>query len=319
MRRSGRHGLAALLLTLALDGAAAPSAFVAQALPLASDAGDSLVALRRGALQEPARYRVVLLPGSGCSGLAELADRMFAGLRSAHVLLLHKPRVRLDAGASPGRCLPGFAEADDLGQWLADARAALFAHEASAPPAVRALPALLLGISEGGELIPFLADALPQARALVMIGASGLDPLEAGTLQAERLGELPQWRALAQAQASQRPDQDMLDGRSLRYWRSLWRWRSQDALLDSPLELVQAWGDADAALPTLAYELFAQRARERRASGFCSLRLQGADHGLQRAGQDGLQLIWAGFERWAADPGRGVCAALRAPASESPR
>ncbi|MCX2860809.1 alpha/beta hydrolase [Paucibacter sp. PLA-PC-4] len=319
MGRKGQHGLAALLLTLALDGAAAPSAFVAQALPLASDVGDSLMALRRGALQEPARYRVVVVPGSGCSGLAELADRMFAGLRRAHVLLLHKPRVQLDAGASPKRCMPGFAEADDLGQWLADARSALLAHEASAPPAVRALPLLLLGISEGGELVPFLADVLPQARAIVLIGAAGLDPLEAGTMQAERLGELAQWQLLAEVQASQRPDQLMVDGRSLRYWRSLWRWRSQDALLTSPLELVQAWGDADASLPTAAYELFARRARERRASGFCSLRLRGADHGLQREDYDGLQLIWAGFERWAVDPGRTVCAALRAPATDAQR
>ena len=319
MRMRRRHGFAALLLALALDGAAAPSSFVSQALPLASDPGDSLLALRREPLQQPARYRLVVLPGSGCSGLRDLADRMFVGLRSAHVLLLHKPRVRIDAGASPALCPPGFAEADDLSQWLEDARAALRAHEASAPPAVRALPALLLGISEGGELIPFLADELPRAQALILIGASGLDPLEAGSLQAERLGELAQWRSLAEAQASRRPDQQMLDGRSLRYWRSLWRWRSQDALLASPLELVQVWGDADASLPTDAYERFAERARQRRASGFCSLRLTGADHGLQRAGQDGLQLVWAGFERWAGEPGRAVCAALRAPASAPPR
>lgn len=318
-----RLSLAALLLGLMLkDGAAAPSflapaslpdpaaGFVGQALPL-HDAGDSLLALRREALDGPARYRVVVLPGSGCSGLRALADRMFAGLRSAHVLLLHKPGVQPDAGAAPLRCPPGFVERDDLGQWLRDAGAALRAHEALAPPRLRELPLLLLGISEGAELLPFLADALPQSRALIMLGGSGLDPVDAGALQAEALGEGPAWQALAQAQASARPDEEIVDGRTLRYWRSLWRWRSAQALLQSPLPLVQVWGERDAAVPAAAYLRFAERARLAKGEAFCSRQLAGADHGLQRPGFDGLQRLWAGLERWAAD-GVGLCPALRA-------
>ena len=50
------------------------------------------------------------------------------------------------------------------------------------------LPQLLVGISEGAELLPALAPEVPQLAGLVLIGSSGLDPQETGALQARRLG-----------------------------------------------------------------------------------------------------------------------------------
>ena len=42
-------------------------------------------------------------------------------------------------------------------------------------------------------------------------------------------------------------------------------------------------------------------------------RLDGADHGLQRAaaGVDGVQQVWAWTEQWARQPAAGLCAPLR--------
>jgi hypothetical protein len=77
------------------------------------------------------------------------------------------------------------------------------------------------------------------------------------------------------------------------------------------MPLLQVWGDADMLLPTEAYERFAERAQHR-AGGYCQLRFVAADHGLQAAGVDGLQQVWALIEQWARRPEGGICAGLKA-------
>lgn len=290
------------------DCAQAQSLFVARSFA-GADGLSSVTALVRAPLAAPARYRLIYLPGSGCSGLAPVADRMFRGLLHGQLALLHKPGVSLDAGAAPAECTTEFVQSDDMRSWLTQAKAAVLALQETASAASdAALPLILVGVSEGAELLPFLA-AMPGVAGLVMISGSGLDPVEAGALQAARLGETSEWQALARAQASSLPDEHVHDGRTLRYWRSLWDWHSEEALLSLPMPLLQAWGDADELLPAEAYERFAERARHR-PGGYCQLRFVGADHGLQAAGRDGLQKVWALIEQWARQPARGLCAAL---------
>ena len=271
------------------------------------EAADGLTPVRvliRQALVPPTRYRLLYIPGSGCSGLSLVADRMFRGLLHGQVLVLQKPGVQLDAGPTPSHCSDAFVKADDMRTWLIEAKGSLQMVETSPP-----LPLLMVGVSEGAELLPFLAAAHPDASALLIISGTGLDPLETGAMQAARLGETPQWQALARAQASSMPDEHVHDGRTLRYWRSLWDWHSEEALMALPLPLMQVWGDADALLPPEAYERFAERA-QRRAGGYCRLRFVGADHGLQAAGTDGLQKVWALVERWGRQPEAGICDSL---------
>lgn len=303
------------LALMAGDCAQAQSLFVART-STGADGLSPVTSLLRAPLAAPARYRLVYLPGSGCSGLAPLADRMFRGLLHGQLLLLHKPGVRLDAGPAPADCPPEFVQSDDMRSWLTHAKAAVLAQMpllGAADAEAAALPLILVGVSEGAELLPFLASVLPDVAALVMISGSGLDPVEAGALQAARLGEAREWQALARAQASSLPDEHIHDGRTLRYWRSLWDWHSAEALLALPMPLLQVWGDADALLPTEAYERFARRAQHR-AGGFCRLRFVGADHGLQAVGVDGLQQVWALIEQWARWPEGGICASVKAAA-----
>lgn len=296
--------LAALSVWAACWGCAqAQPSFHAQAVEV-TDGATPVMVLIRQALVPPARYRLVYIPGSGCSGLSLVADRMFRGLLHGQILVLQKPGVQLDAGATPSRCSDVFVQADDMRTWLTAAKAALQIMETSS-----ALPLLMVGVSEGAELLPFLATSRPDVAALLMISGTGLDPLETGAMQAARLGETPQWQALARAQASSLPDEQMHDGRTLRYWRSLWGWHSEEALMALPMPLMQVWGDADALLPTEAYERFAERAQGR-AGGYCRLRFVGADHGLQAAGVDGLQKVWAVVEHWGRHPDAGICAGL---------
>lgn len=276
----------------------------------------TLTVLTRSALTPPSRYRLVVLPGSGCTGWLPVAERYFAGLLHAELLVLHKPGVDVSAGLGT-ECTPDFVQRDTLTAWRDHAVAALQAHFSVAqnpaptpPPSAPMLPTLLMGISEGAELLPDLANHVPMLAGVVMISAPGLDPREAGELQARRRGQSPSWQALERAQASDASDHAMYEGRTLKYWRDFWHWQLAQPLLDVSWPLLRVWGDADALVPVAAYDRFAQQSHSRTVP-MCDLRLPDADHALQ-SGQadqrDGLQWLWARLEVWARRPTGGFCA-----------
>lgn len=277
--------------------------------------GATLQALQRGERAAPLRYRVIVIPGSGCAGMGRIADRYFAGLLHAQVLVLHKPGVDPQSQTKPADCPHPFVLQDRHSTWLAQARAALRA-DAQQREGQPAVPQLLVGISEGAELLPALAPEVPHLAGLVLIGASGLDPQEAGALQARRLGAEGDWAALGQMVAGTPHDSVVVQGRSLGYWRDLWQWPVAQPLIDSPWPVLQVWGTEDALVPAAAYERFAQRAALRAPAGWCVRRLPGADHGLQQPGADGeppvdgVQRVWAWLEQWARVPQAGLCAPL---------
>ena len=279
--------------------------------------GQQLWALYRRERVAPLRYRVIVIPGSGCAGMGPWAERYFAGLLHAEVLVLHKPGVDPYSRAAPGDCPAAFVQADALGAWRDHARAALRA-DAALRTAGLEIPQVLIGISEGAELLPALAPEVALLAGLVLVGSSGLDPLEAGTLQAQQLGASAwaQWRALGAAQAGAWPDGHVLQGRSLRYWRDLWQWPVQDALVAGPWPLLQVWGEGDALVPAVAYARFKALAQGRVAP-YCPRPLAGADHGLQRSGgpggqggHDGVQQVWDWLQAWGRAPQKGLCTAL---------
>lgn len=276
-----------------------------QSLVLPGEGGVALQALQRSERVPPLRYRVIVVPGSGCAGLGAFAGRYFAGLLHAQVLVLHKPGVDPGDRTAPADCPHGFVARDRHSTWLAHARAALRA-DALQRQGQPALPQLLVGISEGAELLPALAPEVPQLAGLVLIGSSGLDPQEAGALQARRLGAEGDWAALAQIVAGAPHDSVVVQGRSLGYWRDLWHWPLTLPLLRSPWPLLQVWGGDDALVPAVAYTRFAELAALRTAP-YCARRIEGADHGLQRPGADGVQQLWAWTEQWARHPGGGLC------------
>jgi hypothetical protein len=246
----------------------------------------------RPALFAPLRYRVLVIPGSGCRSLLPQAERMFAGLLHAEVWLAHKPW--LDMATTPrdaGDCTDAFIAADRHTRWAAALTASLAAH----PPPDDRLPWVLLGLSEGAELLPTVAASLPRIHTLVLIGHAGLDPIEAGALQAARAGESSAWARLLRQVTGTAADSRVVAGRTLGYWRDLQHWRLATPLLSSPARLMLAYGGKDAAMPEAAYARFLTRAR---ASGreICVLRFPDANHSLQSADGDHLQTVWATLE-----------------------
>nr|WP_147436342.1 alpha/beta hydrolase [Acidovorax sp. 106] len=282
-------------------------------LSVGEDPTQALWALQRGPLALPLRYRVVVIPGSGCAGMGPLADRYFRGLLHAQVTVLHKPGVHPQDTSAPADCPSHFVQSDSLSHWAAHARVALDQIVAIQPPAsvgAAPPPLLLVGISEGAELLPALAAvAGPDLAGVVMISSSGLDPREAGRLQALRTGHGADWDALGRMQASTASDSSVHQGRSLRYWRDLWRWPVQQPLIDGPWPLLQVWGERDELVPAAAYGQFAQAA-QRRAAPYCARSLPGADHGLQAPGADGVQQVLQWVQQWGRSPGAGLCASL---------
>jgi hypothetical protein len=295
---------------------------------LPGEAGAMLAVLARPERTPPARFRVIVVPGSGCAGMGPWAERYFAGLLHAPVLVLHKPGVAPLARTAPADCAPGFVQQDRLSTWLAHARAALQADAlAQQNQGDAALPQVLVGISEGAELLPGLAAHVPRLAGLVLLSASGLDPQQAGALQARRAGVEQDWWALGAMADGDLPDSTIVQGRSLGYWRDLWRWPVAQPLLDGPWPIVQVWGSDDALVPAAAYERFGQLAQQHRPghgpAAWCARRIDGADHGLQRRALpghdsiDGVQQVWAWLEQWARAPHAGLCAPLQQTASGS--
>ena len=252
---------------------------------LDTDADDGQV-LVRPALRATARWRALIVPGSGCASLAPSADRLARGLRLAQVLLLQKPG--LSAAGQP--CSMAHLRADNLADWQQRALRLAAQGLATTDPQ---LPLVLIGLSEGAELLPGLAQAHPEAIALVLVGHAGLDPVEAGAMQAQRLGQAEVWRALMADARGARDDEAVLQGRHWRYWQVLQRWALQAPLLADARPVLQAWGAADALMPAAAYQQFADAARQR-AAPYCGVGFAQADHQLRAPGSDRLQQLW----RW---------------------
>lgn len=270
-------------------------------------AGAEMVVLSRSARVPPARYRVLVIPGSGCTRWAPVAERYFSGLLHAEVVVLHKPHVDV-MGDWRAPCTDAFIANDALNDWRDTAVAAVttLSHNLGAT-----LPWVVVGISEGAELLPAVAAAVPTVSAVVMVSASGLDPAVAGTLQAQRVGHVDVWRAVQRAQASTLPDALLVQGRTLRYWRAVWRWSLTGPLMSATWPLLRVWGDADPSVPPEAYWQFSAMAATRQAP-FCDIRLPGADHGLQTPQQDGIQRLWSQLERWARQPDINLCEVIQA-------
>lgn len=232
--------------------------------------------LKSLARKEPAALRLVVIVGSGCSGMGPLAERYFSGLFTAEIWIIHKPHSSPWVRRAPHGCPDAFLRYDRHASWQADAASALASLRDSSTP----LPTWIVGISEGGEILAQLAHALRgELQGLVLLSAPGLNPSETMRLQAQRLGRMDAWSAIEQASRSSQSDHTMLHGRSLGYWRDAMNWSVSQPLLDTDWTILQVWGDDDELVPPEAYERFHALANGMPAR-LCSMRWPRSDHGL---------------------------------------
>jgi hypothetical protein len=267
----------------------------------------------------PPRYRAYVIPGSGCRGLAPIAANYFRGLRQGEVVVVHKQHVDASLWPGPTPCSVEFNRHDSLSNWARDASQFVGWHLATFPTNAASTPLVLVGISEGAELLPWLVRRHPAIGHVVMVGSTGLDPWEAMALQAQRLGA-PGFMSELQARLEEPSlkDTDPLAERSVGYWRSLSIWPFSEPLLALDRPLWMGFGEKDASVPLDGLVRFVQRAQAR-GKTLCVAVFTKADHGLQAAGQDRLQTFWSWIDA-AVTQGQpaGDCSPLAAPNSITP-
>lgn len=260
--------------------------------------GRHLSALARAAAYAPVRMRVWVIPGSGCAGMGPVASRYFAGLLHAEIIVLHKNGVSPTARGS--NCDRDFLRDDALSLWRDDIIAALAAVQTE-DASSDTLPQWIVGISEGGELAPYVAPVLRNLQGVVLVSSAGIDPI---AVASRRLSIRPlerEWAEVIEKAARPLPGTLIVQGRSLRYWRDFLDWRTADLLHVGNWPLLQAWGTDDEVIPRNAYDEFA-RQQVSRASPYCALKFVGANHNLQGPdGRDGIQRLWAVLDKWARD------------------
>ncbi len=243
---------------------------------------------------ERPRFRAYVLPGSGCNGLAPIARAYFRGLSAGEVVVPHKRHVDASRWRGPdASCSLDFVQQDRLDQWASDAKAFVAWHLHQYPLEADQSVALV-GISEGAELLPSVAANQPEVALLVLVGSTGLDPLESLQLQALRQGAPDFVDKLSQQAAdTTKADDAVWAGRSMGYWRTLLQWRYSQALLEARQTVWLGFGTEDKAVPLEGLKRFQARAQAQERA-LCLAVFQGADHGLQRQGSDGpLQQYWA--------------------------
>ncbi len=242
-----------------------------------------------------ALFRAYVLPGSGCNGLGPIAPAYFRGLAGGEVVVPHKRHVRAFRwmGALQD-CSTAFTDQDRLSQWALDAGAFVAWHLRSHPP-VPGQPVALVGISEGAELLPAVQAGHPELALLAAVGSTGLDPLEALSLQAPLQGA-PDFVAELKRRVDDAAvaDSAVWAGRSMAYWRDLARWRYSQALLDAQQTLWLGFGGDDRAVPLEGLRRFQSRAQAQ-GRAVCVAVFQGGDHGLRDpdGGDRPLQRFWS--------------------------
>ena len=265
-------------------------------------------------LNAPPRHRVYVIPGSGCNGLAPIARAYFRGLAAGEVVVVHKRHVNINRWmGAHAQCSRAFVQHDRLDRWAQEAKAFVAWHLRQYPPHVDQAVALA-GISEGAELLPAVAADQPEVVLLALVGSTGLDPLESLQLQALRQGA-PEFVAELERQAADatKSDDTVSAGRSLGYWRALLQWRYSQSLLAAHQALWLGFGTEDASVPLEGLQRFQARAQ---ALGrpLCLAVFEGADHGLQRHGDDQpLQQYWAWVAEALSGKGPAVACASLAP------
>jgi hypothetical protein len=238
----------------------------------------------------PSIERVYVVPGSGCTGMAPILAHYFEGLKAREFIVLHKLHVHAADWPRPTPCRPGFVAQDELASWSLAWRSFMDQDLRERPvPLARVV---LVGISEGAELLPGLMANWPDVGLSVLLGSTGLDPWDALLMQLQRehdplfAGSLqarldaPSGDAAKHAPANEASpsDERLVGGRTLSYWRTLRHWPMAVPLGTSRTPTLVLMGDADGVQATEGLTRFAQ---EQHRPWLCTRLVPGADHGLR--------------------------------------
>jgi hypothetical protein len=263
--------------------------------------------LRQGIVANPASHvetYLFVVAGSGCSSMRHFLPGYFRGLEGEsgriRIFILQKRHIEEGSWGRFLGCGEDFIRDDHPGRWIADQSEFIEAQLEIAKNGAMPKRIVLAGISEGGDVVPVLAQRIHGVTHLVIVGSGGMNPLDAYRLQAKKHGFEVQLSALAALESPPPADPDdpwsLIAGRSWRYWFELSQLRQSDNLLALSIPILMAMGTADRSVPIES----AWHIRDRFASsGKTNLRLiayPDADHGLQAGGVSHLPDFWHALE-----------------------
>lgn len=245
-----------------------------------------------------------VVAGSDCMSMRYVLPQYFQGLRGAsgriRIFILQKRFIEARTYGRVWGCGDAFIQADHPSRWIADQTEFIHAQlemaDANGQPPRRIVA---LGISEGSEIIPILAQRIARITHAAIIGNGGMDPDQAYRLLAQRHGFAQAPAAIEQA-CSGKSDSvaHIVAGRTCRYWSELRTNRHSENLLALRIPVFMAMGEADALVPIesawFARDQFAFHGK----SNLRLLTFPGADHGFQRGNISLMPFLWDGFDNW---------------------
>ncbi len=198
-----------------------------------------------------------VVSGSGCTSMQYFLPQYFRGLEGEsgplRIFVLQKRFIEARTWGRIWGCGNDFIQADHPSRWIADqaefinAQLIIAQRNATLPSRI-----VVVGISEGGDIVPLLAQRIPAVTHAVIIANGGMNPIDAYRLQAQKRGFAAALKALdALDRPPANPDSPAhyIAGRTWRYWWELRGLKHTDNLLALSIPISIAMGEADQAVP----------------------------------------------------------------------
>lgn len=245
----------------------------------------------------PATF-VFVIGGSDCVSMGGMLPHYFDGLEGApggmRIFLLQKRFV----GAPD--CGRRFIDMDHPSRWAED-HAEFMMTQLSIARMNRQPPSkiLLVGISEGAEVVPVLARQFSNVTHAALLANGGMNPYDAFRLQAAKYGFTDAAREI-DIICNDSPESfyKVIAGRSCRYWSELRSLRHADNLLQLDIPLFIAMGEADRMVPIESAWYIRYRFAAAAKPNLEMLAIPGADHGFQKEDGSALPQVWQALEQW---------------------
>jgi dienelactone hydrolase len=245
--------------------------------------------------------------GSDCTSMQYLLPQYFRGLEGEsgpiRIFFLQKRFIEARTWGRAWGCGADFIRADHPSRWIADQTEFIAAQLAP----VRAGPhppkrIAVLGISEGGDIVPLLARHIPGVTHAAIVANGGMNPLDAYRLQAEKQGFTAALDALASLDQAPPADPDAAEhfiaGRTWRYWSELRALTHTDNLLALTIPILIGMGDADQLVPVESAWYIRDRFVQHGKINLSLLVYPGADHGLHSTERAYLADFWLALDKY---------------------
>ena len=250
---------------------------------------------------------IFVVAGAGCGSMGRYLPQYFTGWEGesglTRIRVLLKRHIR--AQDSGDECSEAFIRADHLSQWRADQLAFIKTQlRQFNERGIRPRRVILLGISEGAELVPLLARDLPQITHLALLANAGNSAIPTYRALAAIYPHMQQgWDVLSRALASSPadPEQARIHGRSWRYWSEIAGIDQTRNLLAARLPVFAGVGEADTLIPPGAANALRKAFSD---AGRSDLQLRiypAADHGLRSPDKNYLPDFMWQLDQWLLD------------------